>query len=142
MRMASGTCEDKVGQAIGKWFCEQTEKDLSTSYSAIGYFDAHSNLVGCAIFVDFNHFNIEVHFLGRKLLTKDKIKHIIHYVFNQLKCARLTIKITRSDKKIGKILEKIGFSYEGTLKHYYGLTRQEDALVFGMLKNSVPSRWL
>jgi RimJ/RimL family protein N-acetyltransferase len=63
------------------------------------------------------------------------------YAFVQLGCCRLTARTRRSNKPMRRMLPKMGFMYEGTMRRFYGPTRADDAFCYGMYPaNAI--RWL
>lgn len=141
MRVISGTWQDRIGNELAQWYINKTGLYFSTSFSAIGWV-SDGELNSVAVFTDYNGYNIELHYVGWRKLTKDKIRYISDYVFNQLKCIRLTVKVCKSDKYIVKYLLRLGMSYEGTLKRYHGLTPEFDALIYSILKEKMLDKWM
>ena len=141
MKAISGDYTDPIGQRIANWYVEQSKWPFYTVYTAIGFEDEYGYLRGAAIFTDFNGANIELHFIGSGMLNRRNIKMIGNYVFNELKCVRLTIRLLRKDKKIAKLFDRLGFEYECTLKSYYGLHPSQDALVFRMFRQQA-EKWI
>lgn len=139
MRYIAGSSEDINGQIVAKWFEEKTKNKTYAPYSAIGFYK--EKLEAAVIFTDYNGANIEIHIYGPKCLTRYTISVCLDYVFNQLKCVRLTAKPRRENKYLLKILSKFGLEYEATLKQYYGETRGKDAIVYRLTKEKA-KKWI
>lgn len=137
MNGASGPIRDN----LNKWYREQLGKDITPWAPTLGVLDNNSNILGVFFFTEYNGSNIEIHAQAEKCLTRAVIKFILNYVFNQLKCNRLTIKPFRREKRVIKAMIKVGFKYEGILKSYYGLTKGEDAVVYVMHRTDA-EKWI
>ena len=141
MKMVAGDYKDAIGQSLAAWYMEKSGIQFYTVYTATGFLDSNGNIKAVAIFTDFTKANIELHGVGPGAFTRSNIKSVLDYVFNQLGCVRLTTKLVRSNKKIAKVLSKLGFEYECTLKSYYGLHPSQDALVFRMFRQQA-EKWI
>jgi ribosomal protein S18 acetylase RimI-like enzyme len=58
-------------------------------------------------------------------------RRISRYVFEQLRCERVTAVTRPSNTKAGRALQRLGFKPEGLLRNHYD---NEDAIVYGLLK--------
>lgn len=138
MKCLSGGWQDPVGQYLAACFTQQTGVCFYTAYTAIGY--VTDRYQGVAVFTDFTGSNIELHYVG-KVLTRAIMRSIGNYVFNQLKCNRLTVKTRASSSYVTDYYTRIGFEYECTLKDYYGLGTVEDAIAYVMTRKQA-SKWI
>ncbi len=112
---------------------------VTDSFSAMGWID-DQKLIGQAIFTDYTEANIEIHLYAPRCGTRKIIKEVYNYVFNQLKCERLTAKPYCSNKKLLQLLSRLGFEYEFTQKDYYKVNgKLEHAEVYKLTKNSIPN---
>lgn len=135
MYVVKGTWTDEIGKSLAAWYTKETGLNFSTSYVAFGYLDSSGELDTVALFTDYTGCNIELHLVGYHGLYRKLIRHICDYVFNQLNCGRLTIKLLRKDKDIEKYLFRLGFVHECVLKYYYGLHKSRDALVYRLFRH-------
>ena len=71
-------------------------------------------------------------------IGKDSLRVIFRYVFIQLGCVRLTVSITKKNKRARRLAEGLGFKYEGNLRK--GFDGVEDCIIYGMLHNEC--RWI
>jgi len=71
-------------------------------------------------------------------LTKQFMKAIFHYPFNQLKVNRITVCVRRSNEASSKLAQRMGFSLEGIQRK--GYPDGEDKFIFGMLKEEC--KWI
>ncbi len=141
MQVVYGSPDDGSALAIGNWFSEKTKSPVHPPFSAIGWID-DQQLCGAALFNDFNGSNIEMHvWVINNQMTRKMIRDVLEYVFVRSNCNRLTAKPYRKNKAAREIAERLGFSYEATLKNYYGLGKGNDAMVY-RLDRSTAERWL
>ena len=93
-------------------------------YTALGWVMVRPNgewrLAAGAVFNDYNGSNVEISIYGPQALTRQSLKEALRYVFLQLRCVRLTAKTKRDNSRMRKLLPRLGFELEGTLKHYFG----------------------
>ena len=122
-----------VGQALGV--------SIHPPYTAIGFADASEVIRGGAVFNNYNGSNIELTMFAPRAVTKGLIRAIVHYVFVQLECNRLSARTKRSNKPAQVMLPKIGFKWEANLKAYYGKEKSNDAVLFCLDRKTALSKW-
>lgn len=69
--------------------------------------------------------------------TKNVIKQLLSYPFNQLNCQRITTCIASRNQRAIKLNQGLGFKHEGTLRKGCG---DDDMFVLGMLKEDA-KKW-
>jgi hypothetical protein len=74
-----------------------------------------------------------------KFMNRRNIRQIFSYPFVQLKCARMTAIVTKKNKRVRRLLEGVGFKYEGNCRR--AIDGVQDALIYGILRHEA-SRWL
>lgn len=90
--------------------------------------------------VSYEHKNAELgYWLGKKYwgqrITQEAIKLILRYGFKELKLRRIYARVMHPNIASSKLLEKSGFSHEGTMrKMLYRRKQWLDMLWFGLLK--------
>lgn len=138
MNVLYGSWDDNIGAALGRWFAKVTNKPCVGTYSAIGWLD-ETKLRTVVIFSNHNNYNVDAHVYGKT--TRQVIKQTLYYVFEVLKCGRLTAMPHRSNKNLLQLLPRLGFVYECTLKNYYGPSKGDDAIVFYMTSKHA-NKWI
>jgi hypothetical protein len=139
MHTIYGKYDDSIGQLIGGYFVRNTGKPLTGPFTAVGWIK-NEQLVGQAIFNDFTFANIEIHLHAPNCMNRKTIRDIYDYVFNILKCERLTAKPYCTNEKLLQLLERLGFIYEGSLEKYYKDNDViTDALIYKLTKNNIPN---
>jgi RimJ/RimL family protein N-acetyltransferase len=123
-----------VGDALGIF--------ISPPYTAIGFLDDAGSIRGGAIFNNYNQSNIEVTVYAKNIATRGMIRAVMHYVFVQLNCNRLTARTRKSNKVAQKMLPRMGFKYEATLQLYYGPDKNDAAVLYWIDRQTALERWL
>lgn len=129
MIILKGTSLDEIGCSLANWFIRESGNNILPPFSAMGFMTKDGDIKGVAVFNDFNSSNVEIHLHAPKCICKQTYKAVLKYVFNELKCNRLTAKPYRSNKRLLRLLPRLGFEYECILHQYYGAKPQEDAIV-------------
>jgi len=141
MQLVMGTSEEEKGQMIGYWVGQMIKKPMFPPYTALGWLDRKSSLVGAAIFNSYNGANVEVTIYGPKAMTRQALQEGLRYVFKQLQCTRLTGRCSRNNSRMRKLFPRVGFHFEGTMPRYFGPERKDDALVFRMMPEQA-KKWI
>jgi RimJ/RimL family protein N-acetyltransferase len=136
--LVGGTHTDPTGQHLGNWYSTQCGKKLSAPFLILGWVKKDT-LKGVLVFNDYNGTNISVHAWIPHGLSQGKIKFVLNYVFNQLKCSRLTALLGEDQSYVRSLVERGGFVKEGHLKNWWG--EGKDGVVYRMLKADA-QRWL
>lgn len=99
--------------------------------------DAKKPLAG-VVLNDYSGANIEMTVVAEPGgMTRGLCRYIANYVFNQLNCRRLTVRTKKRNKRVLKIAERGGFTFEGIAKRFFP---DDDAVVYRMFKDEC--RWL
>ncbi len=129
-----GSHTDEIGRSIGGWYFSKIEKpnyDVMSIYCAMGILK-DGTLKGAAIFNNYNYYNMEVHFYGPGCVTSKTWRTVLRYAFNDCRVLRLTTMTNRGNKKVLRVLPRLGFKYETSLKKFYGIDKSQDAIVHVM----------
>lgn len=92
------------------------------------------------------HKNAETgYWMGRNFRNKgytvDAVKLLLSFAFNQLKCQRVQAHTVPANRVSQRVLEKAGFTFEGTLRRYvrhHG--RYKDICMYSILKSEFKPR--
>lgn len=141
MKHIAGDSNSQLGVLIARWYAEQVGKPVYAPYGAIGFLDKDNNIQGAAILEGYNGANVNLHIYGPRCVTKYNLKVVLNYVFNVLKCNRLTSITRRSNKKWLRVLPRLRFEYETTLIGYFGSQRYQDGVVYKMTHKEASS-WI
>ncbi len=117
---------------VGRWMSEKMGQTFIAPFTAIGILGWNGQLVGGMLFNQYVEGDIEVTCYAPGRLHRGALKAGCAYVFDTLKCNRMSARTRASSLAVQVVLRKIGFQQEGTLREYY--TDGEDAVLFGMLK--------
>ena len=69
------------------------------------------------------------------------IRGVYHYVFIQCGANRLTAKPRRSNVVLRRLLPRLGFQFETVMKKYYGIQKENDAILF-RLDPEAAMKWM
>lgn len=112
-------------------------------FTAMGWvlvgLDGGWKLAAGAVFNDYHGASIELSYYGR--VTRQTCRDIHDYVFNQLKCLRLTARTKHGNAAVRQLLPAHGWIFEGTLKRFYGSAKSHNALIY-RLDADVANRWI
>ena len=120
-------------KAVADFASKQTGAPLRAWHHAVGIIDPGGLLVGAASFHDMNGSNVEVCFHGPKCLRASLVRGLARFAFVGLGAHRVTARTPRRNKMVARHLPRLGFRFEGIMRHYYGPTKGLDALIFGLL---------
>lgn len=87
-------------------------------------------LVCLVMFDNYNGANIEAHIVASRI-TRKMTRAAFRYVFEVCGCRRVTSLNDSSNFTMKPYLERLGFKYEGTIRH--GLP-DSDLIVYGMIR--------
>jgi|SRR6516164_543777 RimJ/RimL family protein N-acetyltransferase len=120
-------------QAVAAWAKDKYAAGLAPWISALGIVDRDNRIVGAATLHDYNGSNVELCYWGPRSLSRYVAGGIALFCFRVLRVNRVTCRTPRSNKIVARHLTKLGFRYEGLLRSYYGPSRAQDAIMFGLL---------
>ena len=127
--------------AVGAWIAKQLDEKLEKFYpfTAIG-FARDGELTGGVLYNNYHGHDIQITSAATdsRWLSKNNLRTIYNYPYNQLGCVRTTAVTGRSNKRARTVLEKLGYRHEGTLR--LGLDGKQTALIYGMLKDEC--KWI
>lgn len=110
-------------------------------YTAFGIQNDDGELIGGILFNHYNGANIEATVYGRSIANRTVIRAMLHFVFVQCRCTRLTVKTRRSNRLVQELAPRLGFVSEYVQPRYFGPTDDDDAFVF-VLWPETARRWL
>lgn len=125
--------------AIADWVAARLGVTIAPPYVAMGVLDADGTLIGGAVFSGKGGANIDVTIYGPRAMTREALRAGFAYVFGQLRCERLTARCKRTNVAMRRLMERLGFAYEGTQRRYWGEGRENDAMLYGMTRDEC--RW-
>lgn len=108
---------------------------------AIGIEGANGHLVGGLVFTSYTGSNIEVTVYTPGIGSRGLIRAALDYSFRQMGVIRLTARTKRKNKPVCKMLPRIGFVYEGTMKNYFGPHNGDDAIIYRM-DRAAAAKWI
>ena len=128
-------------EAVGVFASQKLGVSIIPPYTSMGIVDDADQLIGAIVYNGYNGSNIEISFYGPGCMTRRVIRAAFAYPFEQLNVLRLTGRTKRSNREMCKLFPRLGFTFEATLKHYYGPSRGDDAILYRMTKAEA-DKWL
>jgi RimJ/RimL family protein N-acetyltransferase len=119
-------------ERVAKFVSESVGKGFVPPYTCMGI-ERDGEVIGGVLFNVFEGPDIHVTIAGTGW-TRGFFAEVGHYVFDQLKCERMTA-ITEQVKVV-RIGERLGGQVEGLLRNHFGKGR--DGFVIGILKEDYP----
>lgn len=110
-------------------------------FTSLGFADDAGHLLGAAMFNGYNSHNIELTVFGPGAVSRGSIRAIFSYAFDQLGVIRMTARTRRSNKLVCRLLPRLGFTYEATMKNYFGPTKGDDAIIYRITRQDA-AKWL
>jgi RimJ/RimL family protein N-acetyltransferase len=105
---------------FGQWIAEKIGRPFKAPDATIGWIDEQGRIAGAVAFHNYEIHNIDLAVAAARPVTRGVIRAICHYVFAQLECDRITIRMRKSDKRGIRSAHKLGFTFETTLERFYG----------------------
>lgn len=134
------TVADWMAKASGKHIYLYYLADGTPKQTVLGWTNALGEIIAAAIFTNCNPGgSVEAHICGK--MTRQNLKHGFNYAFNVCKATRVTAIPHRGNKRMTRILHKMGFVMEAPLKKFYGPRKRDDGLVY-RLEASQAEKWL
>lgn len=129
-------------QAVAAWAGHELGVTFMQPVAAFGIVDEQSKIKGAAIFNDYyKGGNIELTYLGCGTISRNIIRQLARYAFTGNGVLRVTCKTRKSNVLVRRLLPRLGFRLECTLKNYFGSAKGDSALVF-VLHKADAKRWI
>lgn len=128
------------GEPVAIWLGERLGLEMAKPYVAFGLVSREGRLQAGFLYNNYNGCNCDLTAYGPRGFGPRAVKWMLSYPFTQLGALRLTAHTKRSNRIVRRLLPRLGFDYEGTMKGFFGLGRDNDALVFGMMREKC--RWI
>lgn len=126
---------------IARWM-QKTLLDLNLQkYVALGIMDDDKIIAGIAyhnFMKNYNNIEISMVAVSPKWATKNIIKTLLAYPFEQLGCQRITTCTPAKNIRAIRFNLGIGFKHEGTIRRGCG---EDDMIICGMLRKEA-QKWL
>jgi hypothetical protein len=121
-----------TSEEVAKWIKAECGLEPVPPFTACGIVNSEGQLCGAWVWSEYTGHNVELSVYAPGCLTRHILKEGFSYAFNQIGVSRITQRIPMSNKRIGSILMRCGFVFEGILRRFYGA--DEDAAIYGLIK--------
>jgi len=128
-----------AGQDVTDWVAERVDATTFGDSVNFGFFSGEK-LVGGVVFSEYRVEDITFSgaFEDKSCFTRRNLRYFFDYPFNQLKCHRVTAYTETDNNKANKLLNKLGFTHEGTMREIS--EKGKNANIYGMLRKEC--KWL
>lgn len=127
-------------EIVGRWAGHALGAHINPPFVALGFHDGEQ-LRGAAIFNGWNHANIDITLYAPGCFRRNTIAAVYDYAFTQIKATRITARTARNNKRMLRLLPRLGFTWEGVAKRYYGPARRQDAILFALFPEDA-QKWM
>lgn len=117
---------------VAKWVGSNLGQEIHLPCVAIGATRDGQTLCGGVVVNGYNASNADLTLYGPGCFTRGNIAALYDYLFNQLRLNRATARTRRSNARMRRTLPRLGFTFEGTAKSYFGPDRSDDALLYAL----------
>lgn len=107
-----------------------TGKVIVEPCRVFGIRNRKGELIGVAVWNDFDGRNIELSVAGKGAWRKDALRALGKYAFEQLGCKRVTFTTKAGNTTVRALIERLGAKPEGLKRNHYD---DDDAAVYGLL---------
>lgn len=121
---------------VGEWVGRKVGASFFPPLTAIGIVDRYDKLAGGIVFHDWNGSNLELTIALDRPLVRGEIKGIRHYVFDQLRARRVTLRTLADNFSARRFLERHA-TLEAHLPRWF---KDGDAVQYRVLEDD--PRWL
>lgn len=119
------------------WVSARLPTDFVRVLSAIGVLDGEGGgqmaMVGGAVLHNWSKYDIEMSYFGPMSFSPPMGRAIAEAAL-AAGVQRMTIRIPRRASRLGRFLQAQGWHWEGIQRRMYGPTKQDDAIMYGMLR--------
>lgn len=121
---------------VASWVAEEVGAEAVPPFTAIGW-EHHGAIVAGVVFNGFTGADIEMTLAWRAPLSRQAIRTIAAYAFEQLRVRRISIRTRTSRRDVVDQALRLGFEVEG---HHPQLFDDDDGVSLGLLRERC--RWL
>lgn len=120
-----------------QWLCQRWGDVGRVPQAVIGITDKQGVLRGAIPLWQENLWTWEVGVYSEGVISPRVTRQFFRVMFEDLAASRLQMKTERTNKRMRKLAPKLGWTFEGVARNYYGTA---DALCFGMTPQTC--RWI
>ena len=126
---------------VAGWVGHRIQSLIVPPYVTIG-FARNGVLCGGVVFTCWNGASMFISLASERGFTRENIKTVYQYAFEQVGATRLTAISRRDNKRMHAIFPRLGFvGPEAVLKRFFGHRKADDAFVFGLYPENARKLW-
>lgn len=107
-------------EQVADWACKQHQVFRMPINAAFGVITPQGELVGAALFQNYNGNSVDFSYYGRNTLTLGIMRSMARAVLQLFGPVRVTIMTSKKKKHMLRWLPKVGCKLEGVSRCYYG----------------------
>jgi RimJ/RimL family protein N-acetyltransferase len=108
-----------IGHFVVDWVAERLNcHEGLNGFAGIGLQGPQNRLIAGVVYANYNGVNVECHIASdgsKRWMTKEYLRVIFDYPYNQLKCNRITVCVGQGNKDSQRFVEHLGFTLEARL---------------------------
>jgi RimJ/RimL family protein N-acetyltransferase len=106
---------------VAKWICDYYGWARFMQYEAcIGVIKDATELVGAIFLHGYNGNDLHLSYYGQGTLTPGIARTLAQFIISEFDPARLTVIVSKRNKRLIRSCDRFGFKLEGTQRCYYG----------------------
>jgi RimJ/RimL family protein N-acetyltransferase len=128
-------CVYGADAVVGQWMMTQSGETIVPPYVGVGVVDRQGVIHGAIVYTDYNGHTIElsVHFDGT-VRARNVVREMFRYPFQVANVHALAARTRRNNARVRSILTRLGFREAGMRRRFYGPEREDDAILYDMLR--------
>lgn len=130
--VASSRVVRNASPLVAAWAGHKLGTAFREPFTALGVMK-NGKLAGAVIFNDYDARNVEMTMVGPHAFTKDVVRELFSYAFDELGCLRISVTIPEKNLENCKKALRWGWIPEGRKRDYYAVN--EHAVIFGMTRD-------
>lgn len=109
-------CDDQVAN----WTFQRYGMPPMKFDKALGLISPSGDLIGSVVFQSWNGFNLELSYYGQGTVRAGIVRCLAQFVLIAFDPARVTVTTKKTNKRLMRSLQRMGFKLEGASRRFYG----------------------
>lgn len=131
---------DGANAGLLAWVSDHLGTDFTRVFMTLAVVEA-DELRGVAVLHNWSKCDIELTYYGPRTLSPSMVRALTEAAV-RAGVQRMTVRIHRRDKRMGRGLQALGFRWEGIQRRMYGPTKADDAILYGQIISEAARRYL
>lgn len=123
--IAIGYPDERVARLVSK----ATGDTMAAPFRTVALYRDGAPVSGVCL-TEYTGASVMVSGAGRLIVQREFRQSLCDLVYGVLGCRRMAITVRKSNKRMLKLAPRLGFSFEGKLRRYFGT---EDGMIYSLL---------